>query len=337
MKKDIKKIMLTLMMLCMGVVSVGCSGGTDVKSDQAANTNKSSANQVDSLKIGVLRTIDSLPIYMADEKNYFTENGVKVELVEFGSASDQSKAIESGAIDGMMTDMVVQHLLQKGGTDMRTVTTSLGATKADGKFLVVASEDSGVGDIGDVKGKTVAISENTMMEYLVDSYMSELNIDINDIEKVNIPSLSLRLETLLANKVDMAILPDPMGDLSLTKGCKSIINDTELDNNYSSTVIAFRKEVIDSKPDAVASFVKGFNQAIDRINEKNPDDMDFIYSVSNVPEELQASWVVPTFTKNVVPSEDDTSSIGRWLVGKGLIEEEYSYDQIVDSSFIKEN
>lgn len=84
-------------------------------------------------------------------------------------------------------------------------------------------------------------------------------------------------------------------------------------------------------------FVKGFNQAIDRINEKNPDDMDFIYSVSNVPEELQASWVVPTFTKNVVPSEDDTSSIGRWLVGKGLIEEEYSYDQIVDSSFIKEN
>ena len=327
MKKDIKKIMLTLMMLCMGVVSVGCSGGTDVKSDQAANTNKSSANQVDSLKIGVLRTIDSLPIYMADEKNYFTENGVKVELVEFGSASDQSKAIESGAIDGMMTDMVVQHLLQKGGTDMRTVTTSLGATKADGKFLVVASEDSGVEDIGDVKGKTVAISENTMMEYLVDSYMSELNI----------PSLSLRLETLLANKVDMAILPDPMGDLSLTKGCKSIINDTELDNNYSSTVIAFRKEVIDSKPDAVASFVKGFNQAIDRINEKNPDDMDFIYSVSNVPEELQASWVVPTFTKNVVPSEDDTSSIGRWLVGKGLIEEEYSYDQIVDSSFIKEN
>ena len=143
MKKDIKKIMLTLMMLCMGVVSVGCSGGTDVKSDQVANANKSSANQVDSLKIGVLRTIDSLPIYMADEKNYFTENGVKVELVEFGSASDQSKAIESGAIDGMMTDMVVQHLLQKGGTDMRTVTTSLGATKADGKFLVVASEGSG--------------------------------------------------------------------------------------------------------------------------------------------------------------------------------------------------
>ena len=117
MKKDIKKIMLTLMMLCMGVVSVGCSGGTDVKSDQVANANKSSANQVDSLKIGVLRTIDSLPIYMADEKNYFTENGVKVELVEFGSASDQSKAIESGAIDGMMTDMVVQHLLRAKRSD----------------------------------------------------------------------------------------------------------------------------------------------------------------------------------------------------------------------------
>ena len=123
------------------------------------------------------------------------------------------KAIEGGAIDGMMTDMVVQNLLIKGGTDLRAVATALGENAAEGKFLIVSSPNSGIESIEDVEGKKIGISEGTMMEYLVDSYWSELGLDINKIEKVNIPSLSLRFETLNADEIDLAILPDPLGSL----------------------------------------------------------------------------------------------------------------------------
>lgn len=86
-----KKIIAGLSMLGVLMTFVGC-GKQEIRDDTKENM---------TLKIGVLRTVDSLPIYVADDKDYFKENGVNVELVEFGSASDQSKAMESGAIDGI--------------------------------------------------------------------------------------------------------------------------------------------------------------------------------------------------------------------------------------------
>ena len=189
MKRKIIAIVMMALMLA------GC--GT------AENGGKQATERTDSatIKVGVLRTADSLPIYIGDETGLFEEYGANVELVEFSSASDQSKAMESGAIDGMMTDMVVQNLLAKGGTELRTITTALGDDITEGKFLIVSSPNSGVESIDDVEHKKIGISEGTMMEYLVDSYWNELGLDINNVEKVNIPSLSLRFETLNADEI----------------------------------------------------------------------------------------------------------------------------------------
>lgn len=320
-RKIIAIAMMTLML-------AGC-GTTEDKGKQTAEKAGSAA-----MKVGVLRTADSLPIYVGDGTGLFEEYGANVELVEFSSASDQSKAMESGAIDGMMTDMVVQNLLAKGGTELRTITTALGNDINEGKFLIVSSPKSGVESIDDVEEKKIGISEGTMMEYLVDSYWNELGLDINNVEKVNIPSLSLRFETLNANEVDMAILPDPMGDLAVSGGCNEIINDTALDANYSITVIAFAKSFIDTNESSVENFIKGYNAAVDRINEHNDDDLELIYSVANVPEVLQGTWQIPHYPKNSVPSEEEVESITEWMVEKKLLDENVTYEQVVDSRFV---
>ena len=75
---------------------------TSILSGCGANNNASDAvpqnESIATVKVGVLRTADSLPIYVGDEMGLFKEKGADVELVEFSSASDQSKAMEGGAI-----------------------------------------------------------------------------------------------------------------------------------------------------------------------------------------------------------------------------------------------
>ncbi|MCR5083398.1 MAG: ABC transporter substrate-binding protein, partial [Parasporobacterium sp.] len=188
--------------------------------------------------------------------------------------------------------------------------------------------------LDDVSGKSVAISEGTMMEYLVDSYFKELGIDINSVEKVNIPSLSLRYETLNSGEVDMAILPDPMGDMSVLNGCNVIVDDTKLNNNYSRSVIAFTKDYINSNKSGVEAFMKGYNAAIDRINEKNDEDLDLIYSVANVPEMMQGKWEVPHYTKNAVPTKEEVENLMSWMVEKNLLDTAYDYSDVVDAEFV---
>ena len=323
MKKKLITIMTVALML------MGCGYVEDKESSVQAGGNSTA----DSIRVGVLRTADSLPIYVGEKTGLFEKYGVNVELVEFSSASNQSKAIEGGAIDGMMTDMVVQNLLIKGGTDLRAVATALGENVAEGKFLIVSSPNSGIESIEDVEGKKIGISEGTMMEYLVDSYWSELGLDINKIEKVNIPSLSLRFETLNADEIDLAILPDPMGDLAIAGGCKEIVNDTTLKNNYSVTVIAFTKKFTDENESVVRKFMEGYNAAVDRINEHNDEDLELIHYVANVPEALQGTWQIPHYPKNSVPTQEEVENITKWMVEKNLLNKTVDYDQVVDTQF----
>ncbi|MBR4357776.1 MAG: ABC transporter substrate-binding protein [Butyrivibrio sp.] len=324
MKKKVLAIMV------MTSILSGC--GAKNNTAYVAPQNESTAT----VKVGVLRTADSLPIYVGNEMGLFKEAGADVELVEFSSASDQSKAMEGGAIDAMMTDMVVQNLITKGGTELRTVTTALGENTDEGKFLIVSSPNSNIKDIADVEGKSLAISEGTMMEFLVDSYWKELDLDISKEEKVNTPSLALRFEMLCADEVDMAILPDPMGDLALASGCNEVINDTRLQNNYSVTVIAFTKSFIDANNETVKKFMNGYNAAVDRINEHNEEDKEFIYSVANVPEPLQEKWEIPHYPKNCVPDKEEVERTVNWMVEKKLLDKAPTYEEIVDSDYIPE-
>lgn len=325
MKKSIKVagVMLGLLMLLSG-----CAFG-----EEAASRKEQT---VQSIKIGVLHTADSIPLYVAQQEGFFEKQGITVELAEFGSASEQSKAMETGAIDGMMTDMIVQCLLKKGGTELRTVTTALGAEVTEGKFLVVAAPNSDVSAPEDLENSRIAIAEATMMEYLVDSYCNELNIDVEKAEKVNVPSLSLRYELLMEGEdIDCAILPDPLGDYAVMNGGVAVIDDTALKNNYSRSVISFTKQLLDEEGAVIEKFLKAYGEAVDSINDSPDSYRELACQVANVPQDMQEVYELPGYTRWSVPDEEEVDRLVSWMLNKGLLETGYSYQEVVDDSFIK--
>lgn len=287
------------------------------------------------IRIGVLRTADSIPIYVAEQEKIFEKYGVQVELVEFGSASEQSKAMEAEAIDVMMTDMIVECFLKKGGTDVRTIRTALGSEVSEGKFIIAASPNSDIESVEDLEGASVAISENTMMEFLVDSYCDELSMERSKLEKVSIPSLSLRYETVMEGKdVECAILPEPLGDYAVMNGAKSIIDDTTLDNNYSISVIVASKKLTDDA-ELTGKFTEAYDEAVKLLNESPDDYKELILEVANVPDDMRDNYEVCKYPENKVPSEEEVKRVVAWMKEKELIQEEYEYDDIVDNSFLR--
>lgn len=317
---SIKKL-LSYVILTSVIILSGCSTGKDAKK----------------LKIGTLNTADSVPLFVAKNDGLFEENNVDVELVEFFSASDQSKAVEAGQIDGMMTDIIVPSLIRKGNVNLDIIMVALGEDVSQGKFTVAASSNSDYADKDSIEGGKVAISEGTMMEFLVDSYCEELGIDINKIKKVNVPSLSLRLEMLLEGKdIDLAILPEPLAQFAELNGAVTKIDDTKLNVNLSQSVITINEKFIAENRDTVKGFVKAYNEAVDNLNN-NPDKYrELLLKVAKVPEGLQDSYVSPVYPKNAITDAGLFDKVQNWMVNKGLLEKPYSYDEMVDSSFVKE-
>lgn len=312
--------------LCLAVlfcVMAGC-GEEDMNPDNYART----------IKAGVLRIDDSIPLYVADRDGLFEIYGVRVELIEFGSASDQIKAAEAGEIDFLMTDMVVLCLLKKGGADFRAVTMALGANAGEGRFLVVSAPESGIYEPSDLHGATIAISENTMMDYLVEQYEIISGLNSNEIEKLHIPNLSLRLDTLLEGQVDAAILPDPLAAFAAAHGANVVIDDTDLGVNLSQSVFVASSRLIAEDPDLVEILVEALGAAMEKINNSPDDYREFCLEVANVPAEISGDYPVPSYTPNAVPGSDEVQRVVDWMLSRGLLQEGFAYDEIVDDSFI---
>lgn len=286
------------------------------------------------IKIGVLRVADSVPLYVADRDGLFRENGIAVELVEFGSASDQSKAAEAGELDGLMTDLVVQSLINKTGGDLRVIATALGAGKEEGRFMVVSSPGSMIMEPEDLEGKSVGVAQGTMMEFLLDSYCEELGIDVETLRKVQIPKLSLRLDMVLQGKdIQAAVLPDPLAAFAVKEQANIVIDDTKLQANYSQSVVAVSQSLLERRQAELQSFLKGYNEAVARINREPEKYKEYFLQIAGVPAELADSYPVSAYTPGAVPDKDYVERINHWMVKKKLLDEPQAYEETVASSF----
>ena len=59
-----------------------------------------------SLKIGVMPTLDCLPVYLAYEDSIFLKQGVTVHLYRYNAQMDCDTAIARGRVEGTVTDLV---------------------------------------------------------------------------------------------------------------------------------------------------------------------------------------------------------------------------------------
>lgn len=326
MKKLIPKILTVLLMILMVGTLCGCSNDTDTGGQ--------------TVKIGLLSIDDSLPFFVAEQEGIFQELGVDVELIPFDSALDKETALEAGEIDGDMTDLVVTGLLKKGGLDVKIVETALGAVPAEGRFALLAAPNSGITDMNGLKGKSIAIGNNTIIQYIGDRICYMNGFTDEDIVTENIPDLVLRMETLLSGGVPAAILPDPLASVAVNNGAILLVDDTKLTAdgspvNLSQSVVIFSQSAIDAKSDAIALAMEGYRQAKEKINA-NPDNYrTALQEFTSIPEGLAATYAMPAYTAGALPTEAEVNAVFKWMFEKGLTDEEYNYAMMVDDSFVK--
>lgn len=323
-----KKVMASTLMGAM--LLTGC-GGSDT-----ANENANAEQNVEPITVGLMRIDDSFPFYVAEKEGLFEKHGVTVELQNFSSARDLSTALQGGELDALMTDPVVTALSLKGGTDVRIVAMALGAVPEEGRFLVISAPESGITSPEQLEGRNIAISNNTMMDYLVEQYENTLGLDKTAITTVNMPDLMLRTTTLLeGTEIDAAILPDPLAAYAVAEGANVVIDDTKLDENFSQSVVTVTADAIQNNRAAVDAMLDAYNEAIELINA-NPDEYrTFALECANVPEALAETYPTPSFTAESIPDEAAIAQVNSWMVERGLLDKAYTYTEMVDTSFIE--
>lgn len=315
-----KKLIISAIAVMMVSTMAGCS--------KPAEENVSENADQTTLRVGVMGSIDVIPMVIANEKGLFEEEGVNVDLQIFQSAKDRDAALQAGELDGVLADEVAISIYQNSGIDMKIT----GAT--NGYWTLVAGKDSGINSLKDLKDKKMGISERTMIDYLADYIATENEVSTEDIEKVAIPAMPARLEALKNNQIDAAILPAPFNDTAIADGGKEITKISNKDIMISST--AFLQEVIDENGKAIKAFYNAYDKAIEYINNTDISEYeDIVISTVGYPEDTRGNIVLPEFKKNYLPSEERVQAVFDWSKANGIITKDLVAKDIINDIAVK--
>ncbi len=307
-----KKRLIYIAMALLVVVSIG-AGCAAAKPSQT-------------LTIGVLPDVDSIPIIIAQEKGFFEKEGVDVKIEHFKSAPDRESAVQAGSIDGAVSDMLSAAFLTDGG--FKVAMTSM----TNGSYKLLAGP--AMNGATDLTGQSIAISTNTIIEYATDNMLAKLGLTPDDVEKTAIPQIPVRLEMLSSGQIGAATLPEPLASVAVKAGATVIDSTDNLGINPG--VLLFKADVIESKKAEITAFYKAYNSAVEYLKTAPASEYaNILVDVAGFPADVKDSLTLPAYTPAALPSADDFDGVMAWLTEKGLIKQAYKYDDLVNKSFVK--
>ncbi len=310
-----KYLLLAISLICVFAVMVSGCGNK-----QAEN------KELQSVTVGVMPDIDSVPIIIAQEKGYFAEEGLKVDIQQFKSAMDRDAALQSGNLDGAISDLLAVAFAKSGGFDVKVT------AYTDGDYKLIAGKNENVTSPKDLVGKDVAVSKNTIIEYVTDQISVSQSMKEDSINKVVIPQIPTRLEMLQNGKLAAATLPEPMGSIAVANGCKFVTDSEQLGINPG--VMMFTAKCVDNKKAELQAFYRAYNKAVKYLNEHPQDEyMDLIIEKSGFPAIAKTALKLPKYREAGLPQEKDVVDCMKWMNSKGRIKQEFSYKDLVVDLF----
>jgi NitT/TauT family transport system substrate-binding protein len=287
------------------------------------------------LKLALLPILDALPIFVAREQGYFQEQNLVMEFIPVGSAAERDQLMASGQADGMINDLISTILYNKDGIQIQVVSFARTATAEFPQYRILASGDSGITNVEGLKGVEIGVSEASVIEYTTDRLLEAEGLAPQDIKKIAVPRIDLRMSMIDSGELQAANLPDPAASLAIQGGAVLILDDTS-HPEYGNSVISFRKAVIDDHPAAIRGFLVAVEKASTEINA-DPSQWDALLTEEKlVPAPLIGTYQIPPFPTGSLPTETQWMDVFAWAKGKGLVEEgaELAYSDSVSGDYL---
>lgn len=279
-----------------------------------------SPEATDELTIGLMPSLDSFPVVLADYFGYFEDEGVTVNIEAFSSAADRDAAMQAGELNGATFDLVAVGLYIEAGFPIRVT------GNTTGRFTLVAQD--GITHISDLAGHDVVISEHTAIDFMLDEMVRAEGYETNYLNRVILGPIPGRMELLREGQASAALLPEPWATMAIMDGFVNITDTVELGMN--PFVIAFSDETINELPEAIRAFYRAYNRAVDYINSNDLTDyFHIIVEEIGFSEQVADHLLLPTFTHNTLPSSDVLTAAINWLRSRDLISESITPDDLI--------
>nr|WP_260691692.1 ABC transporter substrate-binding protein [Rhizobium laguerreae] len=298
------------------------------------------------LRIGWVQAMANAPALIAEEKGYFRDEGLNVELKGFGDGPVIQQAVAGGEIDVAYIGAPPVYQWAARGLEAKII-----AKVNYGQAAVIAKTDGPIHSLSDLKGKRLAgVNRGSGMDVLLRGYVLKeaggLSPDTDlALSQMPVGNMNAALDT---GVVDAAFLWEPFISQSVLRGAGRVVFDVNgALPGYPWYVIAAPAKTLKERPDDLVKLLRANSKAIAFLRE-HPEEADRIIAQSFKLESLAAAdgSIVPPeaivtearkrlgWSAEIEPS--DRAFIQRLIdysVALGFLEKRLNVDDIIDGSF----
>lgn len=164
-----------------------------------------SAFAAEDFRVGYVRVMDDAQVMLAYEAGLYEKYGLNADLVEFSSGTDLIKAIVGGGLDIGVLGFSNAFTWSSRGADLKIVS---GAQRGYHSLLV--RNDSGIQEVADLKGKTLASQKqgSTADIVLKGVMLANAGLEPSDLNIMGVAP-AVAVQSLVGGRVDAAFLFEP--------------------------------------------------------------------------------------------------------------------------------
>ncbi|OGP84219.1 MAG: hypothetical protein A2Z08_01290 [Deltaproteobacteria bacterium RBG_16_54_11] len=255
------------------------------------------------VKIGYLRIVMSLPTFVAQEKGFFAQEGLKAELIPFDSGTAIMDALLAGRIDCIGSTGTTGFWFAAQSAPDRFKIFLLYGTKSlkdDNSFSVVVKKDSPIKDLKGLQGKKVGTYPGATSVALAKAVI-RTQIDPGSVIFTEVPPPNM-IQVLAAGQIDAFFAPEPSGMIAIARGVgrylvKSPLTLLRLRRGIPGAAFAFSTKFLQEKPEKAKRLKTCLDKAVDYIRANEREARPYLVKYTGLPEPVAMSIPFDQFIK----------------------------------------
>ncbi|MGI5271093.1 ABC transporter substrate-binding protein [Nonomuraea sp. CA-218870] len=175
------------------------------------------------IKVGMLPTVESAPVYVAQSEGYFQEEGLTVEPVAVTGAAAATPQVAAGMLDLAYTDYATLFRANEKGKDFTIVAGLYRSAPED--LAIVVSAKSKIRTVRELKRKKIAIPNlGGLGQLTVTAALKRAGLKPRDVVMAEKPYPEM-LRALSTGQFDAALLAEPFVTVGREGGRLRIVAD----------------------------------------------------------------------------------------------------------------
>jgi len=205
------------------------------------------------------------PFYIAQEKGFFKQEGVEIELSVMENTPLKMGALMAGRVDIVASTADEFPTYMRNGKPLRYI---LAVDNSNGGDGIVSNKS--IRTVADLKGRTVAFEEGSVSQFFINAVLRESGLTQKDIKMVNMTATDAGV-AFTANRVDAAVTWEPhLSQGANTDHGKILVSSSETPGLIVDVIAVLDKTAKERRKE-LEGFVRAWQRALDFL-ESNPDE-----------------------------------------------------------------